>query len=423
MPALQRHIRQITSMDQFTDWILVTDENGKIISFSTNPGLVMPVFPRDIVGKHVSEVFPDLASETGAVTRALAGVPVQGEILHDEAILGRTVSTILCGRPIEVKGTIVGAAVFARLVTPVRQDSAHSTVCDYFDIDIFVGTSVPVRRLLSQIDIAGGTPTSVLIWGEMGAGKEHVARAIHQRRGGAKETFFSQDCAGVSPMLLPILLFGNDEKPSRRASHEDGLFGLSQAGTLYLAHLDTMDLALQRHLLSQMGDRPVLASLSTPPQQALAAGTIDESLYYRLSALEIPVPTLRSRQEDLPELVRAFGKSPKGQLSHLKGYPWPGNLAELAAVLSARELPSQIEEIAQLGQGPLVRKGRIVLPSATKKAASRQESLKTAVEQFERAYILEKMEGCRSYAMLAERLGISPQALNYKMKKYGIRFS
>ncbi|MCG8555604.1 MAG: sigma-54 dependent transcriptional regulator [Proteobacteria bacterium] len=288
--------------------------------------------------------------------------------------------------------------------------------------------------------------TTVLIQGESGTGKELVARAVHQLSARSAKPFVAVNCGAIPETLMESELFGH-----RRGSFTDatsdkpGLFEQAHAGTLFLDELGELPLGLQVKLLRtlqegsvrRLGDTRdrtvdvrVVAATVRDLRREVEAGRFREDLYYRLNVLQINVPPLRERPEDIPLLMEHFlersnarlgtqirGIHPKAR-KLLMGHPWPGNVRELenlierAAVLSdsdlltLEDLPERLREpedpvAVAVGRGDL--------------------SIKRASRRIEQTLIrraLEKTGGNRTAA--AKLLEISHRALLYKMKDYGI---
>ncbi len=215
-----------------------------------------------------------------------------------------------------------------------------------------LGASVEMRRLYAIIERVAPTEATVLIEGETGSGKELVAREIHhasQRRGGA---FVAVDAGAIAPSVIESELFGHVRGAfSGAVSDRRGLFEEADGGTLFLDEIGELPIALQAKLLralethevrrvggntSKRVDVRVLAATNRSLSESVNEGTFREELYHRLAVVEIHVPTLRSRREDIPMLAQhffeRFGVSepvPPELLSALHTRGWPGNVREL----------------------------------------------------------------------------------------------
>ncbi|RME14574.1 MAG: sigma-54-dependent Fis family transcriptional regulator [Bdellovibrio sp.] len=241
-----------------------------------------------------------------------------------------------------------------------------------------VGQSPSMRQILDQIEQMKDADSTVLIWGESGTGKELIARALHQnslRRSGRLEAI---NCGAIPENLLESELFGYKKGSFTDAKRDKkGLFEVCSDGTLVLDEIGEMPLSLQVKLLRVLQEKEVRAIGASETVQVntrviavtnknlmeeVEKGAFRQDLYFRLSVLQIEVPSLRKRSEDIPLLVqhfidkynRQFGKNvrvPGHELmSRLKAYHWPGNIRELQnsierAVVLSRDGEIHLEHI------------------------------------------------------------------------------
>jgi transcriptional regulator with PAS, ATPase and Fis domain len=227
--------------------------------------------------------------------------------------------------------------------------------------DRFLGSSLAARRVRSWIDHAARVDATVLILGESGVGKEIVAREIHDRSAREGHGFVPINCAAIPEALIESELFGHaagaftDARGARR-----GAFELADRGTLFLDEVGDLSASAQPKLLrsletreivpvgsesSRSVDLRVIAATNHDLMAMTLGGTFRSDLYFRLRVLEIRVPPLRERPEDIPELadhvLRLLANGdPRGPCTieraavrALQSYAWPGNVRELRAVL------------------------------------------------------------------------------------------
>ncbi len=314
-------------------------------------------------------------------------------------------------------------------------------------VEGMVGRSEPMQRLFRLVEKAAAFPTTVLVTGESGVGKELVARALHREGPRARKPFVAVNCGAIPEALLESELFGH-VRGAFTGAHADhkGLFEAADGGTLFLDEIGELPFSLQVKLLRVLQEgtiRPVggsrdrevdvrvVAATVRDLAAEVAAGRFREDLLYRLDVLRIHVPPLRERKEDVPLLVEHFlsqfserfgvdleGVSPKA-LRALLAYPWPGNV---------RELENVLERAVVLADGPWITidelPDRLREPSEPVQAVlqSGELSIKKAVRFIEAELIrraLEETGGNRTHA--AKLLEISHRALLYKMKAYGVR--
>jgi DNA-binding NtrC family response regulator len=248
-----------------------------------------------------------------------------------------------------------------------------------------IGSSKAMLEVFGLIDKVASLDCNVLLYGESGTGKEMVARALHQRGLRRDRPFISFNCGGFTEELITNELFGHEKGAFTGATGTKvGLLEAADKGTIFLDEISEMPLSMQvkllrfvqeRSLLRVGGIKPIavdvrLIAASNRELKGLAeAGDFREDLYYRLNVVNIPLPPLRARSDDIPLLVRhfvekygkAFDKATEGvcpeALEILAHYPFPGNVRELENIieravaladepeLKIHDLPSELQEL------------------------------------------------------------------------------
>ena len=323
-------------------------------------------------------------------------------------------------------------------------------------VERFVGQSPKINALLAQVRRFAAGPSAVLVGGESGTGKELVARALHEQSPWRRGPFVPVNCGAIPAGLIESELFGHERGAFTDAVRDKrGLFEVADGGTLFLDEIADLPLALQAKLLRVLQDGTVrrvgatddvqvrvrvVAATARELRAEVRGARFREDLYYRLAGLEIQIPALRERREDIPRLVAHFLERscvrlglPSRQVDPeamkiLIAYDWPGNVRELentierAAVLCADDLvdvaslPERLLAAAHATE-PVVeadRTGEVVIPGP-------ELSIKRASREIEESLIrraLARTQGNRVRA--AELLEISHRALLYKIKDYGI---
>jgi two-component system response regulator HydG len=294
-------------------------------------------------------------------------------------------------------------------------------------------------RLYRIIGKAAHSAHPVLILGESGTGKEMVARAIHYSGSFRDKPFVPVDCGSLVPTLIESELFGYVKGAFTGATHaKDGLLAFAEGGTVFLDEIGELPLDLQSKLLRALQEkeiRPVgstkhvpinvriLAATNRDLEQAVGQGEFRRDLYFRLNVLNLRIPPLRERREDVPLLIGAFlerlsrvaGRKlsvSEDVMKVLVAYDWPGNV---------RELENCIERCCAMNSGPVIH--TTDLPSCvTGKQAARgdvPESRITSIADLERAAILGAITQLNGDRLMAARLlGIGKTTLYRKLKKY-----
>jgi len=371
-------------------------------------------------------------------------------------------------------GTFVGdTAVVEAFVQPrvpvklgdstlVITPEAGSTVLPLSKQDGFgeaVGASMPMRALFALLERAAPTDETILLLGESGTGKEVLARAIHENSRRSKGPFVVIDCAALSPNLVEDELFGHTRGAATGLQAERaGLLEEANGGTVFIDELGELPIDLQPKLLRAIENRQVRRLGSNEPvpfdariiaathrnlQAKINDGSFRADLYFRLSVVEVHVPALRERKEDIPLLVSRFlaARRPPASLADLppratallQAYDWPGNVRELRNTVSRLLLfPEMLTDF-------MGGKGAAASPSApppAQSAASQAEEARKAalyalplpeardlvMEQFERGYVAERLKQHNdNITRAAESMGVSRQLLHRLIERYGLR--
>jgi DNA-binding NtrC family response regulator len=318
-----------------------------------------------------------------------------------------------------------------------------------------VGQSVAIRETFAVLERVGRTELTVLVTGETGTGKELVSRAIHQRSPRKSGPFVVFDCGAVARNLIESELFGHERGAFTGAvSSRAGVFEQAHGGTIFLDELGELPIELQPALLRvleqrevrRVGDRRVrsvdvrvVAATNRDLQQLVKEGKFREDLYYRLAVVEIHLPPLRDRGEDLPMLIEhllttaPFEHSVRGVTPDveriLRAYHWPGNVRELRNVL-LRAIPfceGDLIDMQALPQGMLDGSREpepepvdgLPLPDSD---LSFREAKDQLIEAFERKYLEDLLERCDgNLSKAARNAGVDRKTIARMLKRHGIR--
>jgi DNA-binding NtrC family response regulator len=335
-----------------------------------------------------------------------------------------------------------------RLIEDARRRQESGSDAEFEGI---IGASPRMAQMFARIRRIAPHYRSALIQGATGTGKDLVARALHARSG-VKGQYVVLNCSAVVETLFESELFGHVRGAFTGADRDKpGLFEAANEGTLFLDEIGDMPIATQAKLLRALQNQEiqrvgslqsrkvnvrVIAATHRNLRQAVADRLFREDLYYRLAMVEIPVPSLAERREDLPLLTRHFvekfsqqygktirGVSPRARLV-LERHSWPGNVRELENAIGHASMMAESDEI-DAGDLPASLLGEPLDTSANESAGpAGQPSTHgedASLAEHERQLVvsaLEKAQGNQSHA--ARALGIGRDALRYKMKKYGL---
>jgi two-component system, NtrC family, response regulator AtoC len=345
------------------------------------------------------------------------------------------------------KGRLQIEELEMRIARALRQQKAESEnvvlkqqLHTKFGMENIIGNTPAMQEVLELVRAVAPARATVLITGESGTGKELIAKAIHQLSPRKNAPLVTVHCAALSPTLLESELFGH-EKGAFTGAHERrmGRFEQAQGGTLFLDEIGEIDPATQVKLLRFLGERTfervgsnktlsadvrLVTATNKNLGQLVKEGSFREDLYFRLRVMEIAMPPLRERKNDLPLLTAAFlkefaqenGKNvtaiSRDAMDVLMNYSWPGNVRELRAaiehavvlareeVVSVRDLPQNI----RIGEAETGANG--ISGDMTVKEAEKQLIIRA----------LKEMDGNRSAA--AKKLGMSRRTLHRKLHVY-----
>jgi len=510
-------------IETVNEGIHVVDEKGVTLVYNKAASSLDGLSKEEVLGKHLLEVFPSLDQDSSTLLRVLrTGIP---EVAREQTFSnykGRKITTINSTHPLMIKGKLVGACEVSTDITKVKEMAERlldlrkelrekavdgdrlssmrrkqrETVLGrkLYTLDDIIGESATIKEIKRRALQVARSDSSVLVFGETGTGKELLVQAIHSASLRSDLPFVAQNCAALPEALLEGLVFGTARGGFTGAEDRPGLLELASGGTLYLDEIDSMPLGLQAKLLRvihdkrvrRLGDvreRPVdvrfIASTSIPPREAVKRGLLRSDLYFRLSVVEIGLPPLRDRREDIPLLCDHFlrkhagssdkklrGVSPQVMAAFLT-YDWPGNVRELehaiegSLALSQRplieldDLPSSVRGILTTRsflkgetltpQGPgyqgtaaqgMVSQGAVsqgTTPQGTfpqgmafdenataKPGGEDLKPLREALRREEKEAITRALAEGKSVAKAARILGIPRQTLQYRMKVLGI---
>ena len=450
----EREIRRIT--DAIAQTIVVLDPSG------------VPIYANQAILDYTGRTIDDVISSN---FRARIFHPEDLERLHDERE-----AALLRGLPFEIEqralrkdgryrwfliqfnplrdeqGKIIrwyatGTDIDDRKRNEERTQNENLVLREEIDrssmFEEIVGSSEPLRRVLSQVAKVAPTDSTVLILGETGTGKELIARAIHKRSNRSGRAFIRVNCAAIPPSLIASELFGHEKGAFTGATQRRvGRFESADSGTIFLDEVGDLPPETQIALLRVLQEREfervggirtvpvdvrVLAATNADLSAAVAEGTFRQDLFYRLNVFPIQIPALRERVDDIPLLVeylidryaQAAGKKikniNKGTLELFQNYDWPGNV---------RELQNVIERAVILSDGETFSVDETWLTPVTPKVGTTTAPLVANLMDHEKEMIenaLREAEGLISGPTgAATKLGIPRQTLESKIRKLGI---
>jgi two-component system response regulator HydG len=316
-----------------------------------------------------------------------------------------------------------------------------------FDRGNLIGRSAAMTRILDLVAQVAPSEATVLVTGESGTGKEMIAGAIHTNSPRKTGPFIRINCAAITETLLESELFGHEKGSFTGADRrKEGKFRQADRGTIFLDEVSEMSLGMQVKLLRVLQEREftrvggedlirvdvrVIAATNRDLLRAVTEGRFREDLYYRLNVVNLRVPSLRERREDIPLLAQHFlkifaeknrkalqGFTPRA-MDRLLRYPWPGNVRELMNTVERGVVLTRSDILDEEDVAPVLEAEALQTPA--EHAPGSAEGMDSSLESVEKATILKTLEesgGNKSEA--ARRLGITRRTLHLKLKKYGM---
>ncbi len=430
-------------LESISDGVFTVDLDWRVTSFNRAAELITGIRRKEAVGKPCQDVFRSSVCETDCALRQTLknGKPVIGRTCYiidgDGRRIPISISTAVLK---DGAGHIIGGAETFRDLSEVeelRRELSERRLTGDME-----SRSPVMRRVLEVIPAVAASPSTVLIIGETGTGKEVLARAIHEQSPRKTGPFIAVNCGALPDTLLESELFGYKRGAFTGAEKDKpGRFALAKGGTLFLDEIGEISPALQVRLLrvlqertyeplggtrSEKADVRIIAATNLDLREMMSAGRFREDLYYRVNVVRIELPPLRGRREDIPLLVECFiarfnrlmdkqitGITPE-VMSLFMAYEWPGNI---------RELENAIERAFVLCPG-----GHLGLEHLPPEMITRcggdaaGDGYRTSLDAMEAQAIREELKRQNNQRDAAARaLGMHRTTLYRKMKKFGIR--
>lgn len=442
------------------------DKDRKTIIYNNTMAELEGLEMHQVLDKDILDIFPSLNETTSTLISALnTGEPIINSTQTYFNYRGHSITTVSTTIPLYEGKNIIGALEIAQDVTNIRKlsdqllelqqelkvtkrESRIIPKIRKYKFNNIIGNN---KQLVIAKEIgmrASETPSSVLIYGETGTGKEMFAQSIHNHGIRKDNTFIAQNCAAIPDSLLEGILFGTEKGGFTGAIEREGIFEQANGGTLLLDEINSMSIPLQAKLLrvlqegyirriGGMKDIPVdvriLATTNQVPQEAIERGTIRRDLYYRLSVINIHIPPLRERLDDLEVLaeffINKYNIALNKNIQRLSGqiiddfskYDWPGNIRELENFIEgAMNMISSRDKV--LNRENFISSNFIPSYSNLEtRLLNRlsENNLPSLLEEIEANLIKEILDKYNNnITNAAKHLGIKRQTLQHKLKKY-----
>lgn len=445
------------------------DNKGKTLIYNQAMADLEGLEVEQVMGKCIFEIFPSLNDDTSTLMKVMnSGQAIMDSVQTYVNYKGYSITTISSTIPLFSQEKIIGALEIANNLTNLKalsdqimelQNELNSSkkkrtfkehkIKRYHLRDI-IGNSRKLELCKTIAKKASNTSSSVLIYGETGTGKEMFAQSIHNEGRRKNYPFIAQNCAAIPESLLEGILFGTAKGGFTGAIEREGIFEQAKGGTLLLDEINSMSMSLQAKLLRvlQEGyirrvggvkdipvDVRIIATTNEDPSKAIEEGTLRKDLYYRLSVVNISIPPLKERLEDLSLLcfyfIDKYNKILNKNivsidqviLNQFYGYSWPGNIRELENFIeSAMNMASDNEEILKEEHFVSLRfKSSNTIFNYDNDFISqlKSQSLPQILESIEREIVFKVLEiQNNNITKAAEELGIKRQTLQYKIRRF-----
>lgn len=439
-------------LEAIDEAIHVVDDQGVTIFYNHNAAKFDCLAKEEVIGKYILDVYPSLTEKTSTLMHVLrTGKPIYHSLQTYLNKNGEKIETVNTTLPIIEGSKLIGAVEVAKDVSKLsalsnrldqkkRTDGAPGST-QMHDFSSFLTNDPHLKEMLEKAKKAAAYPSSVMVFGETGTGKEVLVQAIVHASDRKDQVFIPQNCAALPESLLESLLFGSVKGSYTGAIDRKGLFELADGGTLFLDELQAMPLTLQTKLLRvledgvvrRIGDAKavqvnvrVITALNIDPFEAVKKQMLREDLFYRLHVSSFHIPPLRTRKHDIQLLSRHFIQTYHHQFSKnvnrlseetvqvFMAHQWPGNVRELKHTIEHAVLmmPKEAEEITPAYLPAHLRTHQI-------ESHPPESSLKSQVTSFEQTLIQEALrQHAGNIKQTAAALKIPRQTLQYKLKKY-----
>lgn len=449
---LVNYVQQALGLFEKADAILICDKDGYIeyAKWYKDWYFSSP----EVVGKHILEVYPTLTEETSTIMKCLR--KKEGEIDEEQHIVnfkGEMIHVMNTTQPIVVDGEIIGAICASSFYEDVRQQKEgeqEGGIKKLYVLDDIITANPAMKAMKNRIVNTARSNSTVLIYGETGTGKELVAESIHTGSRRKNQAFVSQNCAAIPASLLESLFFGTEKGSYTGAQSRKGLFELADQGTLFLDEINSMDISIQAKILKAIEEKKVrrlggtrdiaidvriICAMNEEPYEVLKKGKLREDLFYRIGVVQLRLPPLRERKEDILVLTdffikhfnRELGKNVKGlsaltRNAFLNQY-WRGNVRELKNTIESAfvNTSESVLTIKSLPETFFMFQGEAGGHREEEQGFQNDFSLNDVVEQYEKSLIEQVLRSSGNMSGAARRMKISRQTLRYKMDKYGIQ--
>lgn len=451
---LRETASDILNLYNYFTGAIIVDESGTIIYYYNSLPEVNSMKSEDVVGKNVLQVYTNVIREESSIYQVLeTGEPIIDKRQKLVNLKGDVFYSLNSTFPIKQEEEIIGAVEIYHY--RAHEEIQHvpevnvpkGSMFNLYSVGDIISESKVMENLKRQIVKVAGTDSSVLLYGETGAGKELVAQAIHTASKRRNEKFVSQNCAAIPVNLLESILFGTVKGSYTDARNRPGLFELANGGTLFLDEIHSLEWKVQAKLLKAIeeqeiyrvgGTEPIpvdvriITAVNREPQLCVADGLMREDLYYRLRVVQLNIPGLRERREDLDSLTAYFiekfnarmGKQIKGVSEEVHDfihyYQWAGNVRELRNAIECAFNFAQGEYLQIEDMDSYEEEIEIARKIKEKQESLQKMDLRSVMKDYEKEILSQVLESSNSVQEASDRMHITKQTLYNKIKEFSL---
>jgi len=435
-------------IDRVSDGVIAYDREGNITTINEKAHALLKVDQETATDKSVNDLLPGSTGMNVLSTQ----LPIADRIerIGSELFVFNHIPIVINNEAVGGVTTFKDASNVMEVENEIRRSLSKGLIAKY-NLSDLIYISDGMKKMIERVKQFASTGSTILIVGETGTGKEILAQSIHNLSQRAKQAFVSINCAALSEQLLESELFGYEEGSftGSRKGGKPGLFETAHKGTIFLDEIGATSHNVQRHLLRVLQEKEVMrigadrivpvnvrviAASNQELVEEVNKGSFREDLFFRLNVLNINIPPLRNRLEDLPYLVKKFFKIlsiehkkdpfqiPKRCVTKLQEYPWPGNVRQLKNFIERLFLICDsgfnMNVFDELFIELVEYRPKEFIPNISSKSTSLKDQLRTNNNQNEYETIKKALEAsCFCKTKAAKLLGISRTTLWKKLKE------
>lgn len=450
-------------LQQVDEGVHVLDDKGNTIIYNESMSHLEKMDTKDVIKKPFKDVFKNLNKDNSTLLKALelrkSTFNKKQTYLNKD---GKEITTINTTIPIIIDDEVRAVVEVAKNITKIQEmshtilelqkeiekpEKAKSKKIRTYNFKNIIGKSESFMEVINRAMKASNSPASVFIYGETGTGKELIAQSIHFDGARKDKPFIAQNCAALPESLLEGLLFGTSKGGFTGAVDRAGLFEQANGGTLLLDEINSMPYELQAKLLRVLQenyirrvggtkdipiDVRIITTSNERPEYIIANGKIRKDLYYRLNIIQLNIPPLRERRDDIILLAEKFihkynesynknilvlDDSAKEKLMH---YDYPGNVRELENIIMGAMSMVEDEHVLT-GDNLIIEKNHLSTITHNYYNDVGDCGINEYLENLEKEIIKKALEKSdNNVSKSAQILKIKRQTLQHKLKKYNI---